>query len=285
MRRLLSEPLLHFLVLGLLLFGLHAWFRPARAADTETIVVSSGDVETLAITFARTWQRAPTAEELGGLVDDFVREEILSREAIRLGLDRDDSVIRRRLSQKMEFVAEDLAAVVEPTDEELEAHLAAHPDVYREVPRTSFRHVFLREDRSEHPEKDATEILDRLRAAGPDADSATLGDRLLLPETFELETRMRVSTQLGEEFAEGLDGAQVGLWSGPVRSAYGLHLVLVTERVGGEVPPLPALREQLRRDVLAERSERMKREYLEGLLARYRILLQGSAGDSTEVVE
>lgn len=274
MRRLLSEPLFHFLVLGAALFALHAWARPARASDAETIAVTTGDVENLALTFARTWQRPPTAEELKGLVDDLVREEILSREAVRLGLDRDDTVIRRRLSQKMEFVAEDLAATVEPTDDELAAWVAAHPDDYREEPRTSFRHVFLGEARGESLEADARELLARLRAAGPDVDISTLGDRLLLPGEFGLERRTRVAAQLGDEFATALDAVPVGAWAGPLRSAYGLHLVLVTARIDGELPPLSEIRGTVRRDLLAERRARMQREFLEALLARYRVSVE-----------
>lgn len=271
MRRLLSEPLLHFLVLGVLLFILYGRRGPTLAGEPETVVVAAGDVENLALTFERTWQRPATAEELKGLVDDFVREEILSREAVRLGLDRNDTVIRRRLSQKMEFVAEDLAATIEPTEEELEARVAAHPEEYREEARTSFRHVFLGEERGERLEADATELLARLRAIGPEADVSALGDRLLLPGEFRLETRARLAAQLGEEFAAALDGAPVGAWSGPLPSAYGLHLVLVTERAGGGLPPLAEIRDGVRRDVLAERRARMQREFLDALLARYRV--------------
>jgi len=274
MRRLLSEPLLHFLVLGAVLFALHGWARPARAADARTILVTRGDVENLALTFGRTWQRPPTAEELKGLVDDFVREEILSREAIRLGLDRDDTVIRRRLSQKMEFVAEDLAATVEPTDDELAARVAAHPDAYRAQPRTSFRHVFLGEERGEHLQADAHELLTRLRDAGPDVDTSALGDRLLLPGEFRLETRARVSAQLGEAFATALEEVPVGVWTGPLRSAYGLHLVLVTERAGGELPPLSEIRDAVRRDLLTERRARMQHDFMDALLARYDVTVQ-----------
>lgn len=277
MRRLLSEPLVHFLVLGALLFALHAWVRPALAADQGTVVVTSGEVENLAYTFRRTWQRAPTLEELQGLVDDLVREEVLSREAIRLGLDQGDTVIRRRLSQKMDFVAEDLAATVEPTEEELEAHLAAHPDLYRAEPRTSFRHVFLSEERGEHLEADASELLARLREAGAEADSAVLGDRLLLPAEFHLEPRSRLAAQLGEAFADALASVPVGVWSGPLRSAYGVHLVRVAERVGGKLPLLSEVRDAVRRDVLAARRARLQREFLQSLLARYRVSVQWPA--------
>jgi hypothetical protein len=277
MKRLLRDPLLHFAVLGTALFGLYAWTRPVAAAEPDEIVVSAGQVEHLAISFARVWQRPPTATELKGLIDDHVKEEVLSREAIALGLDRDDTVIRRRLRQKMEFVAEDLAATADPTESELAAYLEAHLEDFQEDPRTSFRHVYLSGERGERLEADASELLGELRAAGPETDTATLGDGSLLPASFELEPRRGVAAQLGDGFAEALEDAPVGAWWGPLRSVYGLHLVLVTERQPGRAPALDEVRAAVRRELMAERRERSSRLLLEALLDRYRVTVEWPA--------
>ena len=274
MNRLLREPLLHFLLLGVALFGVYGWMRPTAAAGTEEITVSAGQIEHFAIGFARSWQRPPTLVELKGLVDDYVKEEILGREAIALGLDRNDTVIRRRLRQKMEFLAEDLALTVEPSEAELEAHLRAHPADFLEDSRTSFRHVFLREERGEQLEADAAEILAQLRRAGPAVDASMLGDATLLPDELTLELHQSVSAQFGSAFADALDAVAVGEWAGPLRSPYGLHLVLVTERSGGRQPALDEVRDRVRRELLAARRERMNHEYLEGLLEKYEVTIE-----------
>jgi len=273
-RRLLREPLLHFLLLGALLFAADRFLAGSRALPPDRIVVSAGQVENLAITFARTWQRPPTRAELQALVDDHVETEVLAREAVALDLDRDDTVIRRRLRQKMEFLAEDLAAVAEPTEEELAEYLRAHAEDFRQEPRTSFRHVFLSEERGERLEADAEELLQRLRAAGPETDVDGWGDRLLLPLSFDDEPRASIASQLGTAFAQALDPLPVGTWSGPVRSSYGLHLVLVTGRTPGRPAELAEVRERVRAELVADRRERMRAEMLARLLERYQVVVE-----------
>ena len=165
--RLLREPLVHFLVLGGLLFGLYQWLGgPAASAGGGEIVVTEGRVRNLTDTFTRTWQRPPTGDELNGLVEDYIREEVLYREGVALGLDRDDTIIRRRLRQKLEFVSEDAASALEPTDAELTAFLATNADRYRVESRLTFSQVFLDPSkRGDRLEADAAGLLDALRDA------------------------------------------------------------------------------------------------------------------------
>ena len=278
MRRMLKEPLLHFLVLGAVLFGVYAMVNTAPAPGREAIVVSAGEIENIAATFARTWQRAPTADELRALVDDRVEEEVLCREAVRLGLDQDDTVIRRRLRQKMEFLSEDFATTDEPTGDELRAYLDDHGADFAADPRYSLTHVFVSEDRGDLMAPAAAELLERLRAEGPDADTRELGDRLMIPFAFRDEPRRSLAVQLGAGFVEGLDDLPVGEWAGPVPSAYGLHLVLVRERTEGRIPPLEEIRDQVRRDVLAERRERAYRALVDRLSATYEVTVEWPEG-------
>src|SRR5262245_13006659 len=147
MRSILKEPLLHFMLLGSALFAAYAFLNRAPNARPDEIIVRAGQIEHLAARFAQFQQRPPTAEELKGLIDQYVREEISSREAVKLGLDQDDSVIRRRLQQKLEFIATDLATADEPTESELADWLAKHPDNFRQPARYSFRHVYLSPER------------------------------------------------------------------------------------------------------------------------------------------
>jgi hypothetical protein len=271
--KVLREPLLHFLLLGAAIFGAHRLRSSAQATQPGTIVVTEGRIEALVAAFTRTWQRPPTASERDGLIQDYIREEVYVREAIALGLEQDDMVIRRRLRQKLEFVSEDLTAQAEPTDRQLRAYLTAHPDAFRVEPRYTFRQVFLdphrQGDRRSH---DAARLLARLRQAGTDPD--TMGDASLLDHRFEAVPATLVAEQFGEQFAAELGKLPISQWRGPVPSTYGAHLVLVGDRTEARVPALEEVRDAVRRDwgnaLRAEASERYYRE----LLRRYSVTVE-----------
>ena len=175
MKSILREPLVHFLLLGGLLFLFFEW-RGSGGPTSSRIVITPGLVEHLASGFARTWQRPPTDAELKGLIDDYVKEEIATREAVGMGLDRDDTIIRRRLRQKLEFLVEDAASSAPPTDAELQAWLDEHPQSFRAEPQLAFRQVYVSpERRGASAATDAEKLLARLRAKGKDARTGRPG--------------------------------------------------------------------------------------------------------------
>jgi hypothetical protein len=276
MKRLLQEPLLHFLLLGAALFIAYA--RISRSGDRrapDEIVVTVGQVEHLAAGFAKTWQRAPSAAELKGLIDDWVREEIATREAIAMGLDQGDSVIRRRLRQKLEFVSEDIAAESEPTNADLGAYLQAHPDSFRVEPRLTFRQVCFDPDkRGDHLARDVAQALALLTSDAAAADRSVLGDSLLLEESFQSTPVGEIGKQFGEKFAESLVGLAPGRWHGPVESGYGVHLVRVTERTEGRVPELAEVRDAVRREWANARRIQCNRDFYQALLQRYTVTVE-----------
>jgi hypothetical protein len=271
LKRLLREPLLHFLLLGALLFGWSAW-QGGGSAGSSRIVVTRGVVEHLATSFARTWQRAPSALELKGLIDEHVKEEIAAREAIAMGLERDDVIIKRRLRQKLEFLLVDDAAAAPPTDAELSAWLKRHPEAFRTEARLAFRQVLLRPDRrGASAAADATKLLVRLREAGPEVSTQNLGDASMLLAETPLEPVREVARAFGQEFADALMTLPPGQWSGPVESSFGLHLVLVRERSDGAPAELAAARPLVEREVLAERRKAELQALYERLLAKYAV--------------
>ena len=276
MKSLLREPLLHFLVIGAALFLYFHFSGGGSAGPGSTrIVLSSGRIAHLEAGFTRTWSRPPTEAELKGLIDEWVREEIAVREAMSAGLDRDDTVIRRRLRQKLEFLVEDSAEASPPTDDELKAWLAQHADQFRTEPRVAFRQVFVNRDRrGANAEADAAAILKRLTAAGPAARIDDVGDATMLPMDFELAPIRDVDRTFGPGFAKQLDAVGPGNWSGPIRSGYGLHLVLVRERVEGELPSFEALRPVATREVLAERRTRQLAAMYDRLLEKYKVVVE-----------
>lgn len=273
MKSFFREPLVHFLALGAALFLVFAW--RGGGPGSGRIVITPGRIDHLAAGFAKVWQRPPTEAELKGLVDDWVREEIAVREAMAQGLDRDDTIIRRRLRQKLEFLTEEAADAAPPTESELKSYLDAHREAFAVEPKVAFRQVLVsRERRGARAEADARALLARLVAGGPSARVDDLGDPTLLPREVELSPRRDVARTFGSEFAEALDGVAAGAWSGPLASPFGLHLVLVTERAAGGAPALADVRPAVERELLAERRRKQLDATYEKLLAKYRVVVE-----------
>ncbi len=272
--RVLREPLVHFLVLGALLFAWYEWRGGAPGPGSSRITVTPGLVAHLASGFARTWQRPPTDTELKSLIDDYVKEEIATREALAMGLDRDDTILRRRLRQKLEFLVEDPAGGAAPTDAELEAWLRAHPDAVPAEPRIALRQVFVNaQRRGAGARPEAERLLAQLAAAGPGARTDALGDPTMLPGELPPGARSEVERVFGQEFAAGVERLQPGRWAGPIASGYGLHLVLVTSRDEAAAPALSDVRPAVEREILAERRRRQLETMYEALLRKYTVVI------------
>jgi parvulin-like peptidyl-prolyl isomerase len=287
-RRLSREPLVHFLLLGGLLFLYFEWRGGTGGPGSSRIAITPGLIEHLTSGFGRTWQRPPTDAELKGLIDDYVKEEIATREAVGMGLDRDDTIIRRRLRQKLEFLVEDAAAAVPPTDAELEMWLKKHPQSFRAEPQLAFRQVYLNpQRRGASAPADARKLLAQLRAKGKDAATDGLGDASMLPAEQPLMPLREAERSFGADFAQELLTIEPGRWTGPVESPYGLHLVLVRERVAASTPRLAEIRPMVERELLAERRKRDLDTLYERLLQKYTVTIdrpkptrEASAGGS-----
>lgn len=274
-RKAIREPLLQFLLLGALLFVWFEWKGGGSGPGSTRIAITPGLVEHLASSFARTWQRPPTDEELKGLIDEHVKEEIATREAIAMGLDKDDAVIRRRLRQKMEFLVEDGVDQAPPSDEELQQWMERHPEAFRAESRVALRQVYVSpERRGASARGEAERLLARLRAAGKDARVDALGDPSMLPRELPLGPLSEVTRAFGTEFAARVDALTPGEWAGPLESPYGLHLVLVPERVAPSVPALADVRPLVEREFLAERRRRELQALYERLLRKYTVSIE-----------
>jgi len=274
-KKLLREPLIHFLLLGAALFAVSATLVKGTGSEPGKIIVSQARIEHLATGFALTWLRAPTAEELEGLVRNYVREEVYYREAMAMGLDRDDSIIRRRLQQKLELVSQNMADLMQPTDEELRAFLQDHPDKFRLERRFTFRQIFLNPER--HRDRlagDAADFLRQLKQTGKSFDVSTLGDPSLLESEFADVDAPEVARQFGESFASALNEMPLRKWQGPVESTYGVHLVFVDERTARRTPALEEVRDAVRREWSSMRQLESTRKFYDGFLKRYTVIIE-----------
>ena len=268
------EPLVHFLAIGAGLFLLWHFLGDRVTSQPQRVIITPGHVERLAQHWTKTHLRPPTAEELAGLVEQEIDEEILYREAVAMGLDRDDLVIRRRLAVKMEFLTDDVASVAIPTDEQLHTFLSQHPDKFSVESLTTFAQVYVnRSQRGEGAAGEAERVLALLNdKAGSDLQS--LGDPLPLPHEYEAAAEIDVARDFGRAFPRKLAELPLGRWSGPVESTYGLHLVLVRKRSAGRASPLNEVRDAVLSEWRAAQRLELNANLRRQLRTRYAVTVQ-----------
>ncbi len=280
--KLVREPLVHFVLIGAGVFALYALVAgDDQDATRGTIVVTEGRVQQLAQVFAKTWQRSPSPEELRGLVDAYIKEEVYYREALKIGLERDDTLIRRRMQQKMEFVTEPADEVLQPDDTTLQAYLDAHKADFRVEPRFAFEQVFLNPDKpGDAAPVRAEETLKVLKAF--DGIPPDVGDPTLLPGEMPLSPLGGIARNFGETFATSLTDIPEDEWAGPIKSAYGLHLVRVTKRIDGYDPDLDEVRDAVAQKWRAEKRDEFQAQAYDQLLAKYDVVLPNPEAEAPE---
>ncbi len=272
--RLLREPLLQFLLLGGGLFAAYELLGPPADRPRERITIDAPVVHSLEQSFEAVWKRPPTDVERRGLIEDHLAEEVLYREAQKLGLDQDDVVIRRRMRQKMEFLLQDSLAQVTPDEAALRAFFDAERDRYRDPDQISFRQIYLGDGRGDRePEQWAT-LLVRLNGDDP-PDAEGLGQGSLLPTRMNSSAVQEIDRTFGEGFADQLRSHPVGRWAGPVRSSYGWHLVLVDGIEPASEPDFKRVRSAVERDYAYQREREAAVALVERLKRGYEIAIGG----------
>jgi len=269
-RRLIREPLLHFALLGGAIFAAYAAFAPVKP-ESSRIFITESQIVSIEAQFHNTWQRSPTREELTALIENCVREEVLYREGIALGLDRDDPVIRGRVKQKVEVLSEDMFNK-EPTEADLKEYFASHRELFEEPPVFTFEQVYF--DPARHGAGLSTEIFAALAGlrAGKQADA--FGDSTMLAPRMENAPPHDVAVVFGDEFTSGIRNLKVGQWEGPVRSSFGLHLVRVTQQHPARTPLFAEVRDQLAREWNRTRSVEVKNAFYRNLRKRYSVEIE-----------
>jgi hypothetical protein len=274
-RRWLREPALQFLLIGTGLFLAYGWLHGRASFSRDTIVITEGRIEQLAAGFAGLHRRPPTREELDGMVQDAVREEILYREAMALHLDADDVIVRRHLAQKLQFVSEDTHPVPEPTQAQLRDFLAQHPQQFQAERGYSFTQVFLNPQRhGSQLQADAQRLLAALRTAPDDAALVKGGDPFLLDSHFERLPAGETARLFGADFEKALRTIATGQWQGPVTSSLGTHLVLLRLRDEPGPPQLADIQAEVRRAWMNEQRELANARFYAELRRRYDVKVE-----------
>jgi len=264
----MREPLLHFLLGGAGLFLLFNLVSDSGRVANDEIVVTVGQIESIVTIFQKTRQRPPTQDELRGLIDNYIVEEMLYREAVAIGLDKDDTIIRRRLRQKMEFLLDDVT-LVEPTDADLQLYLDNNVDRFRTDAIISFDQIYL----NEFSRDKAESMLIRLQTGEVDNPN-DLSESHLIPFRLESVSESIVSAQFGDKFKTLLFALDVGEWTGPVDSPFGIHVIRIDNIVAGRVPALQEIRNEVARDWLTDFRSSAQQVILDQMRASYTITIE-----------
>jgi len=269
-KRVLREPLVHFLLIGIALFGLYSLIQPAVDDDLNRIVITSSQKDQITAQFSRTWMRSPTEDEYNALIESYVRDEVYYREAIALGLDKDDMQIRQRMRQKLDFILEDLV-VEEVNDETLLLFLEQHPEKFSQQTQTSFEQLYLNPDKHQDLAADAAIMLQNLRDG---AIPQTLTDPTMLPYAYRLLTPSEIARQLGDKFALEVQVLVPGEWAGPIYSSLGGHLVKITEQIPSSLPELAEVRSEVEREYHTQRRQQQKDIAYQKMLEGYEVVIE-----------
>lgn len=277
MKKFLKEPFLHFILLGAMLFALNDWRQQQRPPEQAAgqIEVTAAVIERLRSGYERQFKWAPDENELRDQVAMHIREEVLFREALALGLDRNDSILRRRLAQKMEFLTDDVTSAVEPDDADLQRYFNENAARYAEPELLSFRHIYFSTEK--RGADSAAAASEALVALGKGANEETMGDAFLHGYEFEERAQEDLTALFGSEFTEAVAAQSEGGWSGPVASSYGLHLVKVEARVAGRQVTLDKVRDAVLRDFNEERRRAANKDIFERLRERYKVTVDEAA--------
>ena len=284
--RLIREPFVQFLLIGVAIFAIYDLVASQSEPPRDRIVVTEGRAQQLALVFAKTWQRSPSPQEMRGLIDAYVKEEIYYREAIKLGLDRDDTLIRRRMQQKMEFLSEPSDDRLAASDATLQSFYDANQADFLIEPEVEFQQILIDSEKDREPaEARAEQLLRQLRDSSQDVDASELGDATLLPYATQLSSVTRIGNAFGENFAKKLATLPAGEWTGPIKSPFGLHLVHITDRRDERLPPLNEIRKAVEQKWRTQERDQFQQDEYDRLRANYEVvapLNETAAGSGAE---
>ncbi len=272
MKKWHKEPLLHFLIIGAVIFVLFSIVNKEEdTVSNNKIVVTAAEIERLSDNWSKKWNRQPTETELKGLIESYIKEEVYYREALALGLDQNDTILRRRLMQKMEFLSNDLAELNQPDESALNKYFLDNQEKYELPAQVSFTHIYFSLDkRGAKAFEDAKSVLAELDV--PRAPER--GDSFMMEYDFNQETPFEVERLFGSGFAEQLFTLETNTWQGPVASGYGLHLVRVSEKIDSRMPELASVIDKVRTDWMFEQRQKTNKEIYERFKERYEIVVE-----------
>jgi peptidyl-prolyl cis-trans isomerase C len=278
-KRWLREPLLHFLLIGIAVFAVYAYTHRGRGGveSSKQIALSLDDLRTMDIYFESQWHRQPTPAEFQAMVEDKVRGEVLYREALAMGLDKDDTIVKRRMAQKMQFLAEDVAAAHEPSTAELKAWFEKNSNKFSLPSRYSFRHLYFSPDkRGKNAQNDAAKALAKIAGQPEDSKLAvSFADTFMFQDYYGDRAPSAIAKEFGPQFAVALEKLRPGSWQGPIESGYGWHLVYVDTVIPGRIPAFEEMEPDVKTAWLGEQKQKAWQKAYAEMRSKYTVLLPG----------
>jgi peptidyl-prolyl cis-trans isomerase C len=276
LQRLTREPLLHFLLIGLALFVVYDRLHPTAETKSESnrIVLTPDDFQQLAVTWLAQGRAPPTPAQMQSLIEVKVREEVLYREALALGLDKDDTIVKRRLAQKMEFLAEGASIDSNPSPDTLRVWFRDNAPRFSLPPRVSFRHLYFSPDRrGERTREGATQAMAQLSGKPADwKDAAAIGDPFMEQDYYSDRSLEDMAKLFGSNFARQVVNIKPGSWQGPIESGYGWHLVFVDSSSPSRIPAFEEIEPEIRSEWIDDQRAQAKRKTYETMRARYQVV-------------
>jgi hypothetical protein len=273
-----KEPLFYFFLIGAVIFGTHAFLKTSsyKQSDRYDVQITSSDVDWLRNRWNKLMNREPTPDELQGLIDSMIREEILYREAVAMGLDEKDTVVRRRLAQKMEFLFKDLADMAQPTDEQLTDYFSNNQVRYRIPANITFTHIFFSTDkRSKNTQSDAQEILENIQQDKTTLQEAlSFGDPFMQGLAFTDQPTDQITRVFGNNFSENIKTLETGKWQGPIESSYGWHLVYIDKLIPASTPEFEQVRSKVQIDYVSQNRDKVNRQVYKDISSQYSIMVE-----------
>lgn len=278
LKKWLREPLMHFLLIGAALFMLYGLQNEGFDDQNKRIVFTKADINRLVFRWEKMRQRPPTQVELNGMIEQQIREQVMYREALAMGLDKNDSIVRKRLAQKVEFISADLAEQVEPSEKDLTNYLVAHPDKFTVPGRIDFVQVYFNiNKRGETAKQDASRLLAELNKHDSKIDIMLAGDPSMIGQQHEQVSEFEVGRLFGKDFAMQVFSLPVGSWQGPVLSGYGLHLLRVSKKTLAVQPELSAVRDKVRIEWMNLQRQKIDKAFYKSLRQRYEIVIDDAS--------
>lgn len=266
-KRILQEPLLHFFVVGSLLF---IYLSNNDTTAKPEIVISNGKIKQLTAQFTKTRQRSPTSEELKALIDNQVREELAFKHGTQMGLVENDTIIKRRVQQKLEFMLNDSIASLEPSQEELQTYIDTHKDKFTIAPVYSFKHIYINPDKHENTDL----FILKLKNRNLDEVYIDSGDSVMLESQYTDLSSAQISRLFGLKFSKSLNALSLNKWLGPVKSGYGLHLVTIDKKIPEHLDTLDEMGTDIRREYRVYIQKKARDAFYEELLANYDLIIE-----------
>lgn len=264
-----KEPLVHFFVLGLCIFVVYAQVSPITI-DTQRLVISQRIQIELIRQFESIWSRSPTTQEQIRLIDNYLRDEVLYREGVSIGLLQDDIVIKRRVRQKLEMLME--MQYSESTDTELRNFIAQNPVLFMKPARITFEQIIFKPADYNEPIEEVIERTKKQLLVGKNLRS--VGSRSTLPKIIELQDSIDIEKTFGNEFLNASLTQDLGIWQGPISSPYGKHLLRVDKRIDSYLPELDEVRQLAEREWSSQRKKQNFEDNLQIMKAKYKVIIE-----------